>query len=110
MGTFFNDIAKKFPNIDLLILEDGQYDVSWSSIHLLPSQHTKVMKLLDAKWTVPVHWGTFCLCYHAWDDPAKQITSRAKKENLNVATPKMGEIVNYKNIDKYQDHWWESVV
>lgn len=51
----------------------------------------------------------FCICNHAWDDPIKQITTRSQKENLNVATPKIGEIVDYRHIETYQEHWWENV-
>ena len=42
-------------------------------------------------------------------DPIKQITTRSQKENLNVATPKIGEIVDYRKIETYQEHWWENV-
>ena len=51
----------------------------------------------------------FCICNHAWDDPIKQITTRSQKENLNVATPKIGEIIDYSHIETYQEHWWENV-
>ena len=91
------------------MIEDGQYDKSWSNIHMLPKDGIQAMKDLHAKWTVPVHWGAFCICNHAWDDPIKQITTRSQKENLNVATPKIGEIVDYRQIETYQEHWWEIV-
>ena len=39
----------------------------------------------------------------------KQITTRSQKENLNVATPKIGEIIDYSHIETYQEHWWENV-
>ena len=80
-----------------------------SNIHMLPKDGIQAMKDLHAKWTVPVHWGAFCICNHAWDDPIKQITTRSQKENLNVATPKIGEIVDYSHIETYQEHWWENV-
>ena len=91
------------------MIEDGQYDRAWSNIHMLPKDGIQAMKGLHAKWTVPVHWGAFCICNHAWDDPIKQITTRSQKENLNVATPKIGEIVDYSKIETYQEHWWENV-
>ena len=37
------------------------------------------------------------------------LTTRSKKEGLNVATPKIGEIVDYSQIESYQEHWWENV-
>ena len=108
-GNHFKEVYEKFGDIDLLMIEDGQYDKSWSNIHMLPKDGIQAMKDLHAKWTVPVHWGAFCICNHAWDDPIKQITTRSQKENLNVATPKIGEIVDYSHIETYQEHWWENV-
>lgn len=106
-GNHFKEIYDKFGAMDLLILEDGQYDQSWESIHLLPKQGIQAVKDIHAKWTVPVHWGTFSISYHAWDDPIKQITTFAKQENLNVATPMIGQIIDYHQIQNYQEHWWE---
>lgn len=108
-GNHFEEVYEKFGAIDLLMIEDGQYDRAWSNIHMLPKDGIQAMKDLHAKWTVPVHWGAFCICNHAWDDPIKQITTRSQKENLNVATPKIGEIVDYSKIETYQEHWWENV-
>lgn len=108
-GDHFQEINEKFGAMDLVILEDGQYDNSWEAIHLLPEQGIQAIKELEAKWFVPVHWGTFSICYHPWDDPIKQITALAEKENLNVATPMIGEIVDYSQIEQYQDHWWEDI-
>ena len=108
-GNHFEEVYEKFGAIDLLMIEDGQYDRAWSNIHMLPKDGIQAMKDLHAKWTVPVHWGAFCICNHAWDDPIKQITTRSQKENLNVATPKIGEIVDYSHIETYQEHWWENV-
>lgn len=108
-GDHFKEIHERFGAMDLVILEDGQYDNSWEAIHLLPEQGIQAIKDLEARWFVPVHWGTFSICYHAWDDPIQQITLLAQKENLNVATPMIGEFVDYSIIDRYQDHWWENI-
>lgn len=108
-GDHFKEIYDHFGAMDLVILEDGQYDKSWEAIHLLPKQGIQAVKDVEAKWVVPVHWGTFSISYHAWDDPVKQITKLAKEENINVATPMIGEIVDYQNIEKYQEKWWEEV-
>lgn len=108
-GDHFKEIYDKFGAMDLLILEDGQYDKSWEAIHLLPEQGIQAAKDVEAKWVVPVHWGTFSICYHAWDDPIKQITTRAIQAGINVATPLIGQIIDYQNIEQYQEQWWLEV-
>lgn len=108
-SDYFKEIYEKFGAMDFVMLENGQYDKSWEAIHLLPDQGIQAVKDLQAKWIVPVHWGTFSISYHAWDDPIRQITSLAQKENINVATPLIGEIVDYQNIQQFQEKWWENV-
>ena len=108
-GDHFKEIHNRFGAMDLVILENGQYDNAWEAIHLLPEQGIQAIKDLEARWFVPVHWGTFSICNHAWDDPVQQITLLAQEQNLNVATPMIGEIVDYRSIENYQDHWWENI-
>lgn len=108
-SDYFKEVYERFGEMDFVILEDGQYDRSWESIHMLPEQGIQAAKELHAKWVVPVHFGTFSLSYHPWDDPIKKITQLAQKENINLATPMIGEILDYQNISRFQNHWWESV-
>ena len=102
----FKEIKKKFGTIDLMILEDGQYDQKWKDIHLMPAQGIQAIKDIDPKWVVPVHWGAYSISFHAWNDPVKQITSLAHDDQINVATPLIGEIVDYTHLKQYQKHWW----
>ena len=43
--THYAEIGNRFPNIDLAILENGQYDKEWSLIHLMPQYmaHTSTL-------------------------------------------------------------------
>lgn len=102
-GNHFKEVYDKYGEIDLLILENGQYDKAWPNIHMMPSQGIQAIKDLHASMTIPVHWGTFSICKHAWNDSIKQLFNR--KEDLNIASIKIGEIVSYGNI--YQDYWWK---
>lgn len=106
---YFKEVYEKFGEMDLVILENGQYDKSWESIHMLPEQGIQAIKDLNAKWVVPVHFGTFSLGYHPWDHPIKEITRLAESENINLATPMIGEILDYHNISQFQEQWWKNV-
>lgn len=108
-SDYFKEISKRFGEIDFMILEDGQYDKKWKKIHMTPDQALQAVKDIKAKWIVPVHWGTFSISFHAWDDPVNQITSLASKQQIKVATPLIGEIVDYAQIEKYQDKWWQLI-
>ena len=60
-----------------------------------------------AEWVIPVHWGTFCICNHAWDDSIIRFTTGASENGLNVATPRIGQTVSFENIDTFNEKWWE---
>jgi L-ascorbate metabolism protein UlaG (beta-lactamase superfamily) len=44
---------------------------------------------------LPIHWGVFELSNHDWDEPIKRTVVAAKKNNIKLVTPKLGEIVEY---------------
>jgi L-ascorbate metabolism protein UlaG (beta-lactamase superfamily) len=56
---------------------------------------------------LPVHWGKFSLAFHAWQEPIRRLTAKAKTENVAVITPKIGEMVNSDKLQNVQLAWWE---
>jgi len=56
----------------------------------------------------PVHWGTFNLAFHDWAEPIKRTVAAARANNVEVVTPRVGEIVD---VDRKfaSDAWWEAV-
>jgi len=107
--THFADIGKKFGPIDLAILEDGQYDVKWKYIHLLPHQVLQAAKDLMAKRLFPVHSSKFVLANHPWDEPLVKITELNEVEKFPLVTPMIGEFVNLKNEKQIFKPWWVGV-
>ena len=107
--THFADIGQQFGPFDLAILENGQYDLSWKYIHLLPGEFLQAAQDLRAKKILPVHSGKFRLGNHAWDEPLQKLTANNKHVNLQVITPMIGETVKIKNETQRFSTWWESV-
>lgn len=106
--THFAKIGADFGPFDLAIVECGQYNQSWKNIHLLPEEMITVAKDLKTKVLMPVHWGKFTLALHAWDEPISLITEAAKKENLPLITPMIGEKVNL-DAPKVYESWWKNI-
>jgi len=48
----FEEIGNKFGPFDLAILENGQYDLNWRYIHLLPNEILRAARALKAKWSL----------------------------------------------------------
>jgi len=107
--TFFTQIGEKFGEIDLAILENGQYNQDWKYIHMMPEETVRAAKDVHAKRLLPVHNSKFALGYHPWDQPMKDVTAAAEKEGQPIITPMIGEVVNLKDSTQQFKHWWEGV-
>jgi L-ascorbate metabolism protein UlaG (beta-lactamase superfamily) len=103
----FGRVREKLGAPDLMIAECGQYDPAWAEIHMFPEETVQAAQDAGAKWLIPVHWGTFCICNHAWDDPIIRVTEKASEEGINIATPRIGQTVEYEHIDSFNEPWWE---
>ena len=107
--THFADIGNKHGPFDLAILENGQYDVAWHYIHLMPEEVLKAGQDLKAKRIFPVHSSKFALANHTWDEPLKQITQLNKSHKFPLVTPIIGEVVDLDNYNQEFKPWWVGV-
>ena len=106
-SNVFQDVNTKLGPPNLMISECGQYDPSWSSVHMFPEEVIQATLDTKASWMIPVHWGTFCICNHAWDDSIIRVTEKAKEQGIKLATPKIGQTVDFKNIGSFNETWWK---
>lgn len=106
-GPHFREIGERFGPFDLAILENGQYDLQWPLIHLMPEEVPQAAVELRAKALLPVHWGRFTLALHAWTDPIERVTKKAAELGMPVATPKIGEPVVLGQ-PMPRSRWWET--
>jgi L-ascorbate metabolism protein UlaG (beta-lactamase superfamily) len=102
----FKYIARKFPNINWAIVECGQYDKAWQSVHLLPNEVAQATLDLKAENLLPVHHSKFTLANHPWDEPLKEITKLSKDKDYHLATPKIGEVIRLKDKQQVFEQWW----
>lgn len=107
--SHYADIGKQFGEIDLAILENGQYNKDWGQIHMLPEQVVQAFKDLNAKKLFTVHHSKFALAYHPWDEPLKNIVSFAEQNSINLILPMIGEQVNLIDNQSYINRWWEGI-
>jgi L-ascorbate metabolism protein UlaG (beta-lactamase superfamily) len=107
--THFANIGKRFPEIDLAILENGQYNENWKYIHMLPQQTLQAGKDLHAKRVLPVHNSKFALGRHAWDEPLRTITQLHNPDDFTLITPRIGQIVYLKDTSQRFEQWWKEL-
>lgn len=98
-GDHFQEIAARYGAPDLAIMECGQYNVRWHGVHMFPEESAQAAAILGAKLAVPVHWGTYVLSDHAWDDPPKRFARRAEELGVPYRLPERNEIVEIKETE-----------
>src|SRR5258708_3258631 len=75
------------------MLEVGGLHPSWGDMPLGPENALKAVGLLGGGAFLPVHWGTFSLAMHAWDQPAEVLYEQAPKSGARLLIPRLGESV-----------------
>lgn len=108
-GAHFAEIGEKFGAFDLAILENGQYDVNWKYIHLMPDEILRAAKDLKTKRLFAVHNSKFAIANHAWDEPLIHIAKICKQENMPLLTPIIGQLVHLKDPNQSFSEWWQGI-
>ncbi|MDL2323245.1 MBL fold metallo-hydrolase [Bacteroidales bacterium OttesenSCG-928-A17] len=107
--SHYADIGNRFEDIDLAILENGQYSENWKYIHLLPGNIVPAFNDLKAKRLFTVHHSKYALANHPWDEPIKNVVSFAKQNSINLLLPMIGEKVKLIDDQPYINKWWEGI-
>jgi L-ascorbate metabolism protein UlaG (beta-lactamase superfamily) len=105
-GPHFKEIGEKYGPFELTLMECGQYDRRWESIHMFPEQTVEAHMDVRGKWLIPIHWGAFTLSFHDWTDPIERVTKAANEKDVKISTPKIGESVTIGSEVYPQSAWW----
>ncbi|WP_223584742.1 MBL fold metallo-hydrolase [Sphingobacterium sp. GVS05A] len=106
--SHFKEIGDKLGPFDLAILENGQYDLSWKYIHMMPEQVVQAAKDLQAAKLLPVHSSKFVLANHAWYEPLERISKEASIQRQPLLTPRIGEVVDLDDTHNGPSYWWKN--
>ena len=90
------------------MLEVGAYHPAWGNIHLGPTNALAAHTLLGGGPLLPVHWGTFNLALHPWDEPAETLLQLAPKTGARLLMPRLGEPIEPAH-ERKLDTWWRGV-
>lgn len=92
----FSDVGARLGPFDLAFIKIGAYGpgAAWIDIHMLPEQAVQVHRDVRARRMFPVHWSTFNLAYHDWDEPIRRTVAEAARTGVELVTPRLGEWVD----------------
>ena len=104
----YAEIGEKYGPFDIAIIEAGQYNEAWSSIHMFPEQSVQASIDLNASTILPIHNTKYVLSLHKWDAPLERVTAAGKLLNQTVSTPYIGDtfVLGGENPDT---RWWRDV-
>jgi L-ascorbate metabolism protein UlaG (beta-lactamase superfamily) len=104
----YGEIRHRFGVFDLVLLEVGAFHEAWGDIHLGPEHALEALSLLGGGKLLPVHWGTFNLAIHAWDEPAETLLRLAPEHDAQLVMPMLGQPVEPARAESVKP-WWRSV-
>lgn len=107
-ANHFKEIGKKYGPFDFAMMECGQYNKLWPEIHMFPEETVQAGLDVNAKRIMPIHWGAFKLAMHTWTDPIERVSKSAKKLNMEVVIPRIGESIFLNEMNANRDKWWNS--
>jgi L-ascorbate metabolism protein UlaG (beta-lactamase superfamily) len=104
----FKKIGDEYGPFDLTIMKCGAYGDGWPDIHINGRQAVEAHLALKGRKMLPVHWLTFDLALHPWEEPAIQAVDAGVELGAEVITPQLGELVDLQGRVTTM-RWWESL-
>ena len=94
MADAFKKIGKKYGPFNLTIMQIGAYNSEiWPHIHMTPEEALLVHKEIKGKLLLPVHWGTFNLGMHPWDEPLLRLEEASRQEKVSCLLYPLGRSI-----------------
>ncbi|MBR0138529.1 MAG: MBL fold metallo-hydrolase, partial [Erysipelotrichaceae bacterium] len=106
-NNVFTEVRGRLGSPELMIAECGQYDPAWASMHMFPEQTVQAALDVNASLVIPVHWGSYCICNHAWDDSITRFVLAAKKAGISISVPQIGQSADYEQLKGLKERWWQ---
>jgi L-ascorbate metabolism protein UlaG (beta-lactamase superfamily) len=104
----FTKIGVQYGPFDLTIIKCGAYDDGWPDIHINGVQAVEANIALRGRRMLPVHWLTFDLALHPWDEPIRQVVETGDRLDVEIVTPQVGELVDLRG-GVTTARWWEGL-
>jgi L-ascorbate metabolism protein UlaG (beta-lactamase superfamily) len=87
----FRQVRERLGAPELALIKVGAYGDTWLDIHMNPESAVRAHRDLGAITLLPVHWATFNLAYHAWEEPIVRSVAAARAQKVQIVTPQPGE-------------------
>jgi L-ascorbate metabolism protein UlaG (beta-lactamase superfamily) len=106
-GPHFSEIRSRLGAPDLDLMKVGAYGHSWLDIHMDPESAVQAHLDLGGRTMVPLHWATFNMSYHAWDEPIVRAVAAPRDKGAQMVTPRVGEVVD-NDVPFVSQNWYSA--
>jgi L-ascorbate metabolism protein UlaG (beta-lactamase superfamily) len=104
----FSEIRDQLGPFDLSAIEIGAYHPAWGDIHMGPKNALAALEMLGGGPMLPIHWGTFDLATHRWDQPIEVLIRVGAESGVELVVPRLGEPVEPGSF-REPTPWWRDV-
>lgn len=104
----YEAIREHLGPFDLVMLEIGALHPSWGDMHLGPVNALRAHQLLGGGALLPVHWGTFSLAMHDWDEPIETLLAKGVLCDSPLLLPTLGQALEPAH-GAQTEPWWRDI-
>jgi L-ascorbate metabolism protein UlaG (beta-lactamase superfamily) len=108
----FARIGAEHGPFDATMMQVGAYSPYWPDVHMTPEEglaaHLDLSGGRALGVLLPIHWGTFNLSLHPWEEPVERTVNGARSLGVTVAVPRPGAGVEPRR-GVPLDPWWRRV-
>jgi L-ascorbate metabolism protein UlaG (beta-lactamase superfamily) len=109
----FAEIGAQHGPFDATMVQIGAYSSEyWPDIHMTPEEGVRAHLDLSGGTPhgvlLPIHWATFNLALHPWEEPVERTVRAAGETGLTVAVPRPGESFEPAT-GLALEPWWEAL-
>jgi L-ascorbate metabolism protein UlaG (beta-lactamase superfamily) len=101
-------IRERLGPFDLVMLEIGAWHPSWGDMHLGPDNALQALAWLGGGPCLPIHWGTFSLAMHVWDQPVERLLELGPRQGARLLLPQLGQAIEPAHESRITP-WWRGV-
>lgn len=110
----FKEIGAAHGPFDATMIQIGAYSEYWPDIHMTPEEgmraHLDLQGDMPHGTMLPIHWGTFNLAPHPWDEPGEGTFAAAESAGAAIALPLPGQPFEPGSSDAPAEPWWRPFV
>ena len=102
------EIGRAYGPFDLDLMKIGAYSSAWPDVHMTPEEALRAHAMIGGPAMLAIHWGTFNLAFHAWNEPPERLVRAVRESSLEVLIPRPGERVEPER-PPVLSPWWRDV-